>query len=42
VRDVLEELRHAAAHDLRIRGRDERRGPDQVDEQHGCELAFHL
>ena len=42
VRDVLEELRHAATHDLRIGGRDERGRTDQVDEQHGCELAFHL
>ena len=31
----------AAAHDLGIARRDERRRVDEIDEQDGCELAFH-
>ncbi len=42
MRDLLEELVHAAADDLRIRARDEARGVDQIHEQHCCELALHL
>ena len=41
VRDLVEEPGHAAAHDLRIGAGDELRRADQVDEEHGCELAFH-
>ncbi len=41
VRDLLEELIHAAAHDLRIPAGDEARGVHQVHEQHCCELALH-
>ena len=41
VRDVVEEPRHAAADDLRVGAGDERGRADEVDEQHGCELAFH-
>ena len=38
---LVEEPRHAAAHDLRVGARDERGRADEVDEQHGGELAFH-
>jgi hypothetical protein len=41
VRDLVEEPRQARADDLGIRARDELRRPDQVDEKHRCELAFH-
>ena len=38
---VLEVARHAPADDLGIAGAEQRRRIDQVDEDHGCELAFH-
>ena len=41
LRDVLEVLRDAAAHDLGVGARHQRRRPDQVDEHHRGELAFH-
>ena len=41
VRDLVEELRDAAAHDLRVGAGDERRRADEVDEEHRCELPFH-
>ena len=41
LRDVLEERRHAPADDLRVARRDELRRADEIDEEDGCELAFH-
>ena len=41
VRDLVEEPGHAAAHDLRVGAGDELGRADQVDEEHGCKLAFH-
>ena len=41
VRDAVEERLDTAAHDLRIRARDERGRVDEVDEQDRGELAFH-
>ena len=41
VRDVLEERVDAPANDLRIARGDELRRADEVDEDDGCELAFH-
>ena len=42
VRDAVEELRHAPAHDFRVARRDERRRVDEVDEQDRGEFSFHL
>ena len=42
LRDRLEELVHAAPHDLRIGSGDEPCRVDDVDEQHRCELALHV
>src|SRR5207253_897434 len=42
VGDLVEEPGHLAADDLRVRVGDELRGGDEVDEQHGRELALHL
>jgi hypothetical protein len=41
VRHHLEELVHAAAHDLRVGTRHQARRVDDVDEQHCRELALH-
>jgi len=41
VGDAFEEAVDPAPHDLRVGAGDERRGPDEVDEEHRCELAFH-
>src|SRR2546421_6668834 len=41
MRNALEDLRHAPARDLRVGAGDERRRIDEVDEQNGCQLAFH-
>ncbi len=42
LRDRLEELVHAAPHDLRVGAGDELCRVDDVDEQHRCELALHV
>ena len=39
-RRMVEVLAHAAADDLGVDGADERGRVDEVDEEHGCELAF--
>ena len=39
--DLVEELRHAAAHDLGVAGLDQAAGVDEVDEQDRGKLAFH-
>ena len=41
VRDLLEELRDAAADDLRVRARQQLRRGDEIDEQDGRELPLH-
>ena len=41
VRDLLEELRDAAAHDFRVDDGDELGRADEVDEEHRCKLPFH-
>ena len=41
VRDPVEEARHAAADDLGVGRGDERGRADEIDEQHGGELALH-
>ena len=41
MRDALEELRHPPADNLGIGARDEACGVDDVDEEDGCQLAFH-
>ena len=41
VRDLLEELGHAAPHDLRVGARDDARRVDEVHEQDRGELALH-
>ena len=38
---VLEVARHAPADDLRVAGAEQRRRVDEIDEDHGCELALH-
>ena len=40
-RDLVEEPRHAPAHDLGIARGDERRRVDEVDEEDRCEFSFH-
>jgi hypothetical protein len=42
VRDVIEERSHPPAHHLRIARGDELGGADQIDEDDGGELPFHL
>ena len=42
LRDRLEELVHAASHDLRIDSGDQPCRIDDVDEQHRCQLALHV
>ena len=42
LRDHVEELRHAAPHDLRVGAGDEPCRVDDVDEQHRCELSLHV
>ena len=42
LRDRLEELVHAASHDLRIGAGDQPCRVDDVDEQHRCELSLHV
>jgi hypothetical protein len=41
LRDLGEEQRHAAAHDLGVAGRDQAAGVDEVDEQDRGEFPFH-
>ena len=41
LRNVLEEGVDAAPNDLRIARGDKRGRADEIDEEHGCELAFH-
>ncbi len=42
LRNGLEEPRDTPTNDLRVGARDEARGVDDVDEQHGCELSLHV
>ena len=41
LRDLVEEERHAAAHDLGVAGRDQATGVDEVDEKDRGEFPFH-